>query len=57
MHFVLEGHDTAVLGRMRNQGIAAIEPDVVTVSRIERHEVGTATRYLRPTRKIVAKLK
>ena len=57
MHFVLEGHDPAVLGRMRNQRIAAIEPDVVTVSRIERHEVGTATRYLRPTRKIVAKLK
>jgi hypothetical protein len=44
MHFVLEGHDTAVLGRIRDQRIAAIKPDVVTVSRIERHEARTAAR-------------
>jgi hypothetical protein len=42
---------------MHDQRIAAIEPDVVALSRIERHEVGTAGRYLRPTWKVVAKLK
>ena len=57
MHLVLEGHETALLGTMHDQRIATIEPYVVALSGIERDEVGAAARYLRPTWKIVAKLK
>jgi hypothetical protein len=56
MHFVLESDDATVLGRMHDQRIAAIDPDVVSVSGVERYEMVAASRFPRPTRKIVAEL-
>ena len=43
MHFIFKGDDMTVLGRMHNERIAAIEPDDVTVFRIERNEVIAAS--------------
>ena len=43
MHFLFEGHDTTVLGRMHDQRIASVEPDVVPVPGIERYEVVAAS--------------
>ena len=39
MDLVFKGYDAAVTGRMHDQRIAAIKPNVVTVSRIKRHKV------------------
>jgi hypothetical protein len=57
LHFVFEGHDTAVLGRMHEQRVASIESDVVPVSGIERYEVVAASCHPWPARKFVEKLK
>src|SRR6266481_3870568 len=57
MHFVFEGHDPTVLGRMHEQRIASIESDVVPISGIERYEVVAASCYPWPARKFIEKLK
>src|SRR5580700_6247242 len=57
MHFVFEGHDTTVIGRMHEQRVASIESDVVPVVGIERDEVVAASYYPRVARKFVAELK